>query len=131
MMFRPLIAAIVLCCSFASAQTAAGTPEPVLAGINIREMKIADVQKMYGPQDAVYGVPPDPYPQGSKLHKWGRLNMNLKVLTEPSRKGHIIKAIEVQGEGETQDKPINKTGRGLKLGAKSGDIKKIYGLEPS
>jgi hypothetical protein len=52
-------------------------------------------------------------------------------MTEPSVNGEIIRAIEIQGEGEPGDKPINKTGRGLKLGAKSKDIQKIYGVEPA
>ncbi|MGZ4815575.1 MAG: hypothetical protein ACXVZV_09215 [Terriglobales bacterium] len=131
MMLKQLLAAILLCCSFLAAQTATGSPETVLAGIDIRHTTIPGIQKLYGQQDAMYAVPPDPYPQGTKLYKWGRLTVTLKVLTEPSPQGDVVKAIEVEGEGEPQDKPINKAGRGLKLGAKASDIKKLYGVDSS
>jgi hypothetical protein len=112
-----------------NAPNASGQPESVLAGIDIHHADIAGIQKMYGQQDAMYGVPPNPYPPGTKLYKWGRLTVTLKVLTEPSAPGEIIRAIEVEGEGEPGDKAINKTGRGLKLGAKAAEIKKLYGVE--
>ncbi len=115
----------------ATAQTVSGTPEDTLAGIHIRQMKIADVQKMYGQQDAIYAVPPDPYPQGTKLYKWGRLTVTLKVLTEPTGNNEVIRAVEVEGQGQPGDKPMNKTGRGLKLDAKENDIQKLYGVVPS
>lgn len=92
-------------------------------------MHIADVQKLYGPQEAMFAVPPNPYPEGTKLYKWGRLTVTLRVLTEPSPKGGVIKAVDVQGEGAPGDNPINKTGRGLKLGAKVAEVKKLYGVE--
>jgi hypothetical protein len=122
---------MLLASSILTAQSTSGPTEVSLAGINIKTMRIADVQKIYGQQEAIYAVPPDPYPQGTKLYKWGRLTVTLKAMTEPSVNGEIIRAIEIQGEGEPGDKPINKTGRGLKLGAKSKDIQKIYGVEPA
>lgn len=128
-MIRGYLAVLLLSGGLAFAQAATGPPETVLAGINIRAMKTSDVQKLYGQQDAVYAVPPDPYPVGTKLYRWGRLTLTLKVMTEPSPAGEAIRAIEIAGEGEPQDKPINKTGRGLKLGAKSTDVKKLYGVD--
>ena len=132
-MFHRLIFIFLLSTSFLAAQTAttlaSGEPETVLAGINVRQMRILAVQKLYGEQEAMYAVPPNPYPEGTKLYKWGRLTVTLKVLTEPSTNGDVIHAIEIQGEGEPGDRAINKTGRGLKLGAKSGEVKKLYGLE--
>ena len=130
-MLKQLLAAVLLSCSFAAAQTATGPPETVLAGIDLRHTTIAAIQKLYGQQDAMYAVPPDPYPQGTKLYKWGRLTVTLRVLTEPSPQGEVIKAVQVEGQGEPNDKPINKTGRGLKLSAKASEINKIYGREPS
>lgn len=132
-MLKPCFAVLMLACALLAAQTltAAGDPETVLAGIDIRQMGIADIQKMYGQQEAMYAVPPDPYPPGTKLYKWGRLTVTLKVLTEPSAKGELIRAIEVQGEGEPGKQAINETGRGLRLGAKASEIKKLYGVEPS
>lgn len=110
---------------------AAGEPESVLAGIDIRHMRIADVQKLYGEQQAMYAVTASPYRAGTKLYQWGRLTVTLKVLTEPTIKdGEVIRAIEIGGEGEPGDKAINKTGRGLKLGARGGEVKKIYGIGP-
>ena len=84
-----------------SAQTetqGTGAPERVLAGINLQQMKIPEVQKMYGPQEAMYAVPPDPYPPGTRLYKWGRLTVTLKVLTEPAPNGEVIRVVEVSGE---------------------------------
>jgi hypothetical protein len=107
---------------------AAGEPETVLAGIDVHHTTIAAIQKMYGPQDSMYAVPPNPYPAGTKLYKWGRLTVMLKVLTEPSDSGEIIRAIEIEGEGEPGDHAINKTGRGLKLGAKASEIDKLYAV---
>ena len=101
-----------------TAPNASGPPESVLAGIDPYHTTIADIQKMYGLQEAVFAIPPNPYPPGTKLYKWGRLTVTLKVLTEPSAQGEAIRAIEVEGEGEPGDKAINKTGRGLRLGAK-------------
>ena len=129
-MLRLLLPFLLLCLS-ALAQNPTGSPEDVLAGINIHSMHIADVQKIYGQQEAVYAVPPGPYPEGTKLYKWGRLTVTLKVLTEPSINGEVIRAIQVEGQGEPGDKPINKTGRGLKLKAKATDVKKIYGVDPA
>jgi len=120
-------------CLLLLAQTASnisGAPETTLAGIDILHTTIPDVHKMYGEQEALYAVPPDPYPAGTKLYKWGRLTVTLKVLTEPSPSGEIIRAISVEGEGEPGKKPINRTGRGLSLGAKASEIKKLYGVEP-
>lgn len=128
-MIRGFLAVLSLSGALVFAQTATGPPETGLAGINIRAMKISDVQKLYRQQDAMYAVPPDPYPAGTKLYKWGRLTLTLKVMTEPSPAGEVIRAIEIDGEGEPQDKPINKTGRGLKLGAKIAEIKKLYGVD--
>ncbi len=124
---------VFFCASLAAAQTAtqlaAGEPESVLAGIDIRHMRVADVQRLYGEQEAMYAVTADPYPAGTKLYKWGRLTVTLKVLTEPTVKdGNLIRAIAIQGEGDPANKAINKTGRGLKLGAKADEVRKLYGM---
>jgi len=129
-----MVILFLVCVSLASAQTAivpaSGDPESVLAGIDIHHMRIADVQRLFGEQEAMYAVTADPYPAGTKLYKWGRLTVTLKVLTEPTIKdGDVIRAIEIAGEGEPGDKAINKTGRGLKLGAKAGEVRKLYGVE--
>ncbi len=133
-MLQRILILILLGVSLSAAQatnsSAPGEPESVLAGIDIRHMRIADVQRLYGEQEAMYAVTADPYPTGTKLYKWGRLTVTLKVLTEPTVKdGDVIRAIEIQGEGDPGNKAINKTGRGLKLGAKAGEAKKIYGVE--
>jgi hypothetical protein len=123
---------LLFICAVCSAQTASapsGSPETVLAGIDIHHTTIASIEKTDGPHDAMYAVPPNPYPPGTKLYKWGRLTVTLKVLTEPKGSSEVIRAIEVEGEGEPGDKAINKTGRGLKLGAKAGDIHKLYGVD--
>jgi len=133
-MLKPCFAIVILACMQLAAQTtppASGAPETSLAGIDIRQMKIPDIHKMYGQQEAMYAVPPDPYPPGTKLYKWGRLTVTLKVLTEPSAKVERIRAIEVQGEGEPGKQAINETGRGLRLGAKASEIKKLYGVDAS
>lgn len=125
---------ILLLSSVLLAQTApnaTGAPETSLAGIDIHHTTIADIQQMYGQQDAIYAVRPDPYPQGTKLYKWGRLTVTLKVLTEPSTKGDVIRAISVEGEGEPGKQAINQTGRGLKLGAKAKDVEKFYSVAPA
>lgn len=105
-------------------------PETTLAGINVRASRIADVQKLYGQQQSMYAVSQGGYPEGTKLYKWTRLTVTLKVLTEPAATGEVIRAIEVEGEGEPGKKAINLTGRGLSLGAKTGEIKKLYDVEP-
>lgn len=107
-----------------------GAPETVLAGIDFLHTHIPDVQQMYGEQEAMYAVPPNPYPEGTRLYKWGRLTVTLKVLTEPSPAGEAIRVISVEGEGEPGKKAINQTGRGLSLGSKAGEIRKLYGVEP-
>ena len=133
-MFKLFCAIPLLFCPLVLAQTApnaGGAPETVLAGIDIHHTPLASIQKMYGQQDAMYGVPPDPYPPGTKLYEWRRLTVRLKVLTEPAGSGELIRAISVEGEGEPGKQPINQGGRGLKLGAKSSEIKKLYGVDPS
>ncbi len=132
-MLRTLAILALLLTSLLLAQTvpnAAGQPESSLAGIDPNHTTIDAIQQMYGLQEAVFAVPPDPYPEGTKLYKWGRLTVTLKVLTEPSANGEVIRAISIEGEGEPGNKPIHKTGRGLKLGDKGSEIKKIYGVEP-
>jgi len=124
---RRLILLLVVSCSVVIAQT--GLPETSLAGINLHQMRIADVQRLYGQQEAVYAVPPGRYPAGTKLYKWGRLTLTLKVLTEPLPTGEAIRAVEIQGEGEPGDKAINRSGRGLKLSSKSSEVKKLYGVD--
>jgi hypothetical protein len=134
LMLKPLAIATLLFSSVIFSQTAPnaiGQPETSLAGIDPHHTTIADIQKLYGLQEAMIAVPPNPYPEGTRLYKWRRLTATLKVLTEPSPNGEVIRAIEVAGEGEPGDQPINKTGRGLKLGAKAAEIKKLYGIEPA
>ena len=126
--------ALLLCSMLLAGQVTldtTGEPETILAGIDPHHTTIAAVQQKYGLQEAIFAVPPDPYPEGTKLYKWGRLTVTLKVLTEPSAKGEVIRAVSVEGDGEPGDQAINKTGRGLKLGAKASEIKKLYGAEPA
>ena len=110
------------------ATQARGESETVLAGIDIFHSTIADIVKLYGPPEGVYAAP-EPYPAGTKQYKWGRLTVTLKVLTEPTKSGDQITAIQIDGEGD--GKPISRTGRGLKLNDKQQEIKKIYGVEPA
>ncbi len=124
------LACVLLLAVTALAQNAPGTPETNLAGIEIHST-VADIQKLYGIQDAMLAIPPDPYPPGTKMYKWGRLTLTLKVLTEPSPTGEAIRVIQIEGEGERESHPISRTGRGLKLGDKPAAIKKIYGVAPS
>ncbi len=110
--------------------TPSGAPETTLAGINIRFNNITDVEELYGEQQAMYAVSQKGYAEGSKLYQWTRLTLTLKVLTQPSPAGEKISAIEIKGEGEPGKKAVNSTRRGLRLGAKSSDIKKLYDVDP-
>jgi len=133
-MLNLFAAILILSSALLTAQTApngTGTPETVLAGIDIHHTTIASIQKMYGQQDGMYGVPPNPYPPGTKLYEWRRLTVTLKLLMEPAGSAEVIRAISVEGEGEPGRQPINQTGRGLKLGAKSSEINKQYGVDAS
>jgi len=132
-MLKLFVSVLMLSCALTAqtAPNATGSPETILAGIDIHHTTIPAIQSMYRQQDAMYGVPPDPYPPGTRLYKWARLTVTLKVLTEPAKGAEMIRAISIEGEGEPGDKAINKTGRGLKLGAKSGEVKKLYGVEPA
>jgi len=132
-MLKKIAIAALLFGSVLPAQTtpnAIGPSESTLAAIDPHHTTIAAVQQMYGLQEAVFAVPPDPYPEGTKLYKWGRLTVTLKVLTEPSPVGEVLRAVSIEGQGEPGNKAINKTGRGLTLGAKASEIKKLYGVEP-
>lgn len=125
---------VVICSALLFAQPGpsgpSGPPETILAGINTRTNSIADVQKLYGQQQGMFAVNSGGYPEGTKLYKWSRLTVTLKVLTEPSTAGEAIRAIQVEGEGEPGKKPINRTGQGLSLGDKAGKIKEVYDTEP-
>jgi len=112
-----------------SGRSVPGEPERSLAGINFTQTGTADIEKMYGAHSAMIAVTEEPYPAGTKLYKWGRLTVTLKVLTEPEAGHDVIRDIEVRGEGEPGNQLINRTGRGLKLGAKTSEIKKIYGID--
>jgi hypothetical protein len=107
---------------------APGEPETVLAGIDLHHTPIASVAKLYGEPEGVYAAP-EPYPVGTKQYKWGRLTVTLMVLTQPTSSGDNITTIQIQGEGD--QKPISRTGRGLKLSDKADVIKKLYGVEPA
>ncbi len=111
-------------------ESPSGAPETTLSGINIRASSIADVQQLYGQQQSMLAVNSGGYPEGTKLYKWTRLTVTLKVLTEPSAKAEVIRAIQVEGEGEPGKKPINQTGSGLSLGDKASKIKDVDGTEP-
>jgi hypothetical protein len=101
-----------------------GPPETALAGIDIHHTRIPDIIKIYGEPEGVYAAAA-PYPAGTKQYKWGRLTVTLKILTEPTRQGDAITAIQIDGDGD--GKSISRTGRGLKLGDKPQQIKKLYG----
>ena len=100
----------------------------MLAGIDIHQTKIADIEKLYGEPEGIFAAPA-PFPVGTKQYKWGRLTLTLLVLTEPLSSGDQITAIQISGQGD--GKPISSTGRGLKLNDKEHEVKKIYGVEPS
>jgi hypothetical protein len=117
---------VALFCATAAAAQAPGSPETVLAGIDIHHTRIPDIIKLYGEPEAVYAAPA-PYPAGTKQYKWGRLTVTLRILTAPTATGDTITATQIDGDGDT--KPISQTGRGLKLGDKAQAIKKLYGVE--
>jgi hypothetical protein len=118
--------AIVFLFALSAAAQAAEQPETILAGIDIFHTKISEIVVLYGQPDGVYGAPA-PYLSGTKQYKWGRLTLVLKVLTEPTASGDAITAIQIEGEGD--DKPMSRTGRGLKLNDKAQRIQKVYGVE--
>jgi hypothetical protein len=117
---------VVIVLAISAVAQSSGEAETTLAGIDMFHTKVPEIIALYGQPDAVYGAPA-PYPSGTKQYKWGRLTLILKVLTEPAASGDAITAIQIEGEGD--DKPMSRTGRGLKLNDKSQAIKKIYGVE--
>jgi hypothetical protein len=130
---RTLILFLLIISSFTLAQPAAftpsGPPETSLAGIEIRQFKIEDAVRLHGKPDGIIGINQDPYPPGTKMYKWGRLTVTLHVLTQPVGQPPMetITAIQIKGQGDPQKSSISQTGRGLKLGSKASEIKKLYG----
>jgi hypothetical protein len=110
----------------AAAAQASGQPETTLAGIDIHHSTIADAIKLHGEPEGVYAAPA-PYPSGTKQYKWGRLTVTLRILTEPTPARDKITVIQIDGDGD--NRPISRTGRGLRLGDKAQTIKKLYGVE--
>jgi hypothetical protein len=111
---------------YSHAQSATGPPETSLAGIELGHTTIADIEKMYGKANVVSNA------GGTTLFQWQRLTVALTIATQfdpknPSDPSGTVISVAVQGEGD--NKPISRTGRGLKLGAKVSDVKKIYGVE--
>lgn len=125
---RTLVATLATCLFWLTAAfaQAPGSPETVLAGIDIHHTKVADMMKLYGEPEGVYAAP-EPYPAGTRQYKWGRLTLTLMVLTEPSPTGDKITAIQIQGQGD--GKAISSTGRGLKLSDKPQRVKKLYSVD--
>jgi hypothetical protein len=123
-MWRILLLFLLVAPAFAQTP---GTPETVLAGIDIHHTPIANVSKLYGEPEGVFAAP-EPYPAGTKQYKWGRLTVTLLVLTQPTPAGDTVTAIQIQGDGD--NRPISRTGRGLKLGDKAEAVKKLYNVNP-
>jgi hypothetical protein len=126
--------AILIClvlCSLSRAQSlaaASGPPETSLAGIELGHSTIADIGKMYGKPNVIQS-------SGSiTLFQWQRLTVTLTVATtydanNPANSDAKPVSIAIQGEGDPEKRGISRTGRGLRLGAKDSDVKKIYGID--
>jgi hypothetical protein len=108
--------------------TPSGTPETTLAGIELGRTTFAEIQKMYGKPNVSNSA------GGSTLFQWQRLTVTLTVATvfnpkNPHDPNGTPISIAIQGEGDRENTPVNRSGRGLKLGAKASEVKKLYGVE--
>jgi hypothetical protein len=98
-----------------------GKPETTLAGINLRNTKLNDVIRMYGPPTRKVKAPNNPAWTG---YVWELPNAKLEVGVNSDASGAQIDDIYVEG---TADGQLGSTGRGLKLGDGIKTIKRIYG----
>jgi hypothetical protein len=109
-----------------SAQQPTEPAETTLAGIELGRTTIADIEKMYGKANVVQSA------GETTLFQWQRLTVTLTVATQfdsknPSNPSGTVISVAIQGQGD--NKEISRTGKGLKLGAKASDIRKVYGVQ--
>ena len=108
---------------------ARGRPETNLAGINIRHAKLADIVRRYGQPTKVIGVEErNPKIASSYHYYWIRAGVTVHIVvdrfpTDLPNWQHVS-LIEV-GSGTSHT--IGRTGKGLKLGDRLKELKRIYG----
>jgi hypothetical protein len=103
---------------------ARGKPEKQLAGINLASDKIADIIKRHGKPSKIEKQPsPDDLDMCD--YYWIKAKAKLHVLVVRSAGLEYISLIEI--EGSVNKKGIGRTGRGLKIGDRLSDLRRIYG----
>ncbi len=109
---------------------ARGRPETTLAGIHLTEKtKLADVIKRYGKPTKVEGSESDdPNISSSYNYYWIKSGLNLHILVErlPRKIPDWESVSLIEVDSGTSAK-IASTGRGLKVGDSTKDLKRIYG----
>ena len=108
-------------------QTAIGSDESVLAGIDVNNTSLEQVWKTFGePTEMRDENPASDGIHGSRTYVWRKPRLVLTLGTFVSDKPNVpdlVFYVSVYGANGA----VGKTGRGLKLGDRYGDIVKYYG----
>ena len=108
-------------------QTAIGSDESVLAGIDVNNASLEQVRKTFGkPTEMRDENPASDGVHGSRTYVWRKPRLLLTVGTFVSDKPNVpdlVFYVSVYGGNGA----VGQTGRGLKLGARYDDIVKYYG----
>lgn len=115
-------------------RVAAGTPEHVLAGVNVYGDTIERVITRLGKPNKVESTTTSDYPTGSgeRSYEWEKGGIRLRVGTDfrTDARSHQVNEsapIAVDVWGERRSSRYGKTGQGLSLGADVPTIRRIYG----
>ena len=124
-----LTAPVCLADHLPSELQARGTPERRLAGIRLDRSKVSDVIKMYGKPSRVvhHPKPPNLNTVDTYEYFWTKpgVELHLLVYRLGVTGGEYIALIEV--EGSRASGTYGRTGKGLKLGDKLVDLRRLYG----